>query len=1254
IAPELYEPQQASENPQPIPQPNPTGLARAIAPHLYGNPNDPPVEEKQTQPEPGVRQERDENKSSIETNKGVASKSEEVLQAFVTPTTDPSPGANIDSEHLQPDSETTLSETATPQNNGSEEVQILTDLRLNLDGSSPNNSTAFPTLLDGPYRDLLLYINGEEGRNPAVQDFRQLNQQNEFPTREQIVEIQRIVGAKEDGIYGPETEQKVADWQARHGVGGTPGVLTPELYQAMIRKSNSPQPPTNGTIRLPPNSISAPPPFTQNPIPTPPPFTQNPIPASPSFTQNPIPASPLFTPQFGSTSVDPREQEIQSLLSTKAWLDATINRVRALRLTREQIISIQGSLNNSWALIGMREPLTVDGEVGPQTIEAIARFQQYNGLDVDGIPGPNTLNALSPADLSPSQTFSQITTEGSNNLPPFQPVSDANIDRILENSRRQGELAGLEIDVKFKLSNNPDRVADIQSSLNNFFEQQGMSRRLAVDGEVGPQTLEAIRFFQQHEGIDINNIIDTLNAIEDYNSNNGANVSEPITEEPFGAVASPPIPNNNNPAPERRAQLDAFSPAIQIILGGSDTFQPENYPDLLRVGDRLEQLPTEEFQAIYRPLVEDFAGDLPRIERALDTFTETQSQVLAGFQQTSQGGDAEQRVNNLLFSEKQVTTDSSWQQVLADLITSVIRSPQYLDDELGELFEFVKDHWVSFVATTVALIGAQAAVVVLTGIPEPTFLSKVIAIALQGLILTVFGVGIVVSVTNAIGELMNWWDAAKAANGDPDKIATASRAFLRMIGHLLLLIANTKKLRDRVQGEEFARFFDMLRRPGRPGTQPPTRLPNDSSAIQPGSTGQRALRPTAPSALTAESSSIAPAQEGVVTRLEGIPDIDINQHSITQLGNDLIGIDNQIEIHPSLLDTLPDEEVGRLLQVTRELEANGGNVGALSSDNKESLKHFERNYRLRFNAKLNPAVEQLQTILSDLGVQADSEAVQFLNEMNLVERMAIDRIISAGLPKKAGELRYQAIDYALSRTPSSAGEFANYFEMYVADFNRHSLELRENYIERVNETIAARGASSQAEQDAIRREISSDLFGGRETTATSRDNKNLKKIAAARVQEILGQSDNPRYVNSTGQQRVSDAYQQKADDLNNRVGARQIEPDLADGELVTAIQALDDVRFTSESSAVYHAHKHYNELPQSERTGTSEIENYLESANRTIREGAATVNLSQTGSRSVTVVKTVVGDDGRPVNLTAILYVSPDGNVVLASYQGKR
>ncbi|MDY6785854.1 MAG: polymorphic toxin type 28 domain-containing protein [Cyanobacteriota bacterium] len=55
IAPHLYEQQQAPENPQPIPQPNPTGLARAIAPRLYSNPRDPEnpaTQDQQSDPRP--------------------------------------------------------------------------------------------------------------------------------------------------------------------------------------------------------------------------------------------------------------------------------------------------------------------------------------------------------------------------------------------------------------------------------------------------------------------------------------------------------------------------------------------------------------------------------------------------------------------------------------------------------------------------------------------------------------------------------------------------------------------------------------------------------------------------------------------------------------------------------------------------------------------------------------------------------------------------------------------------------------------------------------------------------------------------------------------------------------------------------------------------------------------------------------------------------------------------------------------------
>ncbi|HBL13269.1 MAG TPA: hypothetical protein DD379_18090, partial [Cyanobacteria bacterium UBA11162] len=261
----------------------------------------------------------------------------------------------------------------------------------------------------------------------------------------------------------------------------------------------------------------------------------------------------------------------------------------------------------------------------------------------------------------------------------------------------------------------------------------------------------------------------------------------------------------------QRAQLEALSPEIKSLLGGQESFQPENYQQLLRIGRQLQQLSPAEIEYIYKPSANQIAGDLDRLERSISLFNSTRNQVVSQLQ-TPGGNYSEQGINNLLFGQNPVTENPSWQQVLKDLIASILESPKHAPEVLGELFDYIKENWVQFVGLMVALIGAEAVVAVLTGTPEPTFLTKVVAVALQGFILAVYGIGVVVSVEGAITELMAWWEAASTANGNPEKIAQASRAFLRMIGNLLMLIVSSKQFQAQLKPEKLARLQAMLSR----------------------------------------------------------------------------------------------------------------------------------------------------------------------------------------------------------------------------------------------------------------------------------------------------------------------------------------------------------------------------------------------------------------------------------------------------------
>jgi hypothetical protein len=125
---------------------------------------------------------------------------------------------------------------------------------------------------------------------------------------------------------------------------------------------------------------------------------------------------------------------------------------------------------------------------------------------------------------------------------------------------------------------------------------------------------------------------------------------------------------------------------------------------------------------------------------------------------------------------------------LGDVIKSVMESPSHVGEVLGELWEVIKEHWVGFVAVTTGLILAEMAVTALAAVPEPTMLTKVLAILLQGLIVLVAGVGAVMSFVEAISQGVTWITTAWTANGNQSKINQASRSFLKMLGNVALFV----------------------------------------------------------------------------------------------------------------------------------------------------------------------------------------------------------------------------------------------------------------------------------------------------------------------------------------------------------------------------------------------------------------------------------------------------------------------------------
>ncbi|WP_119729620.1 hypothetical protein [Thermomonospora amylolytica] len=111
-------------------------------------------------------------------------------------------------------------------------------------------------------------------------------------------------------------------------------------------------------------------------------------------------------------------------------------------------------------------------------------------------------------------------------------------------------------------------------------------------------------------------------------------------------------------------------------------------------------------------------------------------------------------------------------------------------------------------------------------------------------------------------------------------------------------------------------------------------------------------------------------------------------------------------------------------------------------------------------------------------------------------------------------------------------------------------------------------------------------------------------------------------------------------------GGVRIDPDASGDALEQAVRDnAGRIDMGSESSAAYHAHKHYKELPESERTGDM-IRDYLDSAERTIREGEVWRRQTMDNGSEQLIIRRDVGG----TVMEAIIYVKPDGSTVMASY----
>jgi hypothetical protein len=362
-------------------------------------------------------------------------------------------------------------------------------------------------------------------------------------------------------------------------------------------------------------------------------------------------------------------------------------------------------------------------------------------------------------------------------------------------------------------------------------------------------------------------------------------------------------------------------------------------------------------------------------------------------------------------------------------------------------------------------------------------------------------------------------------------------------------------------------------------------------------------------------------------------------------------INGQIDIGPDKLVEMPDDHVKKLLTATRALDRVGGDPSKFGAEDRKTLEQFaasgdskDGKHRFRFAYQR----KEVDTILNALGL-SDKPLFENLSdaEKNRLYDVLTDRTLSG-----APNLPRQAADYALSRNPASAREFANHFEFYKEQFEQRTKSRADEFKDRVNSEISEwekqHGPTDQKQRSRIQDKVRKDLgIKGKEKEFFAAEQEKTMSAAAA----------TPGVTSAEARKNVGDVYDALVREIGGRVGSGTIEPNLSPDQTVDRIKALHEVTFASESAAAYHGEKHFGELVDVERNKSrSHYDAYMASAQETIKNPTnISSSTTQEGSaRSYVFKRNASASDGTVREMTAIVIVTSDGRVILATYGGSR
>lgn len=179
-------------------------------------------------------------------------------------------------------------------------------------------------------------------------------------------------------------------------------------------------------------------------------------------------------------------EAFNQIFATAPNLNALIQRGGMLSpgMQGDAVRELQEFLNNEGFTDDAGRTLGTDGKFGRRTLEALRSYQRGNEIPADGVVGPQTFALM----------FERVTDAPAPEIiPPVAPPSPSTIhDRVLGgNYIRPGD--------------NGDEVRQLQEFLN--YVGAGPVGGIAVDGDFGPQTRNALRSYQRINGLNPDGIV---------------------------------------------------------------------------------------------------------------------------------------------------------------------------------------------------------------------------------------------------------------------------------------------------------------------------------------------------------------------------------------------------------------------------------------------------------------------------------------------------------------------------------------------------------------------------------------------------------------------------------------------------------------------------------------------------------------------------------------------------------------------------